>query len=126
MARWKLNEKHYLNVKGNEWEQVETLQETGEQVRHRYPVPLYLDPGDAGLVKRWGHPSGEIIVSDGNNSQRRDVIFFGPPTPGMIPLDEEAEAISKAESPKWQHPIESLPGQGYSDSLLSQLTKQFA
>lgn len=124
MARWRLTEKHYLNVKGVEWEQIETL-ETGKQVRHRYPVPLYLDPKDDGIVIEWGQ-SGELIVSDGSNPGHRDIIFTGPPTPAMEPLDDEAEALTEIERPKWVHPIESLPGQGFNDSLLQTLSKQLA
>lgn len=125
MARWQLKEKHTLNVKGIEWEQVETVQETGEQLRHRFAVPLYLDPDDSGILKRWGQ-GGALIVSDGVNSQSRDIVFVGPPTPAMEPLDDEAQAITNAERPKWTHPIESLPGQGFGDALLIQFTKQLA
>lgn len=129
MARWKLKEKHYLNVGGVEWEQIETLQETGEQIRHRFPVPLYLDPEDGGILKRWGQ-GGELIVSDGNDPEGRlnpkDIVFSGPPTPAMEPIDESAEAITAAARPAWIHPVESLPGQGFNENLLQALSKQLA
>lgn len=125
MARWILKEKHTLNVKGIEWEQVETLQETGEQVRHRWQVPLYLDPDDAGITRRWGQ-EGKLIVSDGNGNHSKDIIFSGFPTPGMEPLDEDAERITNECRPSWVHPIESLPGQGFAENLLQDLSKQLA
>ncbi len=122
MARWKLTEKHYLNVEGIEWEQVEQHIETGEQVRHRHHVPLYLDPDDAGILKRWGQ-GGTLIVSNGGDHQPRDIIFSGPPTPAMEPLDDEAQEQTAQARPGWQHPIETLPGQGFNDNLLEQLSK---
>lgn len=125
MARWELKEKHTLNVKGVQWEQIETIQETGEQVRHRFDVPLYLDPDDGGIIKRWGN-GGILIVSDGNNAHPRDIIFTGPPTPGMDPIDDEARRISDSLRDSWIHPIESLQGQGFGESLLASLSKQLA
>lgn len=125
MARWKLTEKHYLNVDGIEWEQTEQHIETGEQVRHRHHVPLYLDPDDAGILRRWGQ-GGALIVSNGGDHQPRDIIFSGPPTPAMEPLDDEAEEQTAQARPGWQHPIETLPGQGFNDNLLQQLSKTLA
>ncbi len=125
MARWKLTEKHYLNVKGVEWEQIETAQDTGDQIRHRHQVPLYLDPEDQGILKRWGQ-GGELIVSNGTNPLPKDVVFTGPPTPAMEPIDDEARDLSDAARPGWVHPIESMPGQGFNDNLLQALTKQLA
>lgn len=107
MARWKLNAKAALNVKGIEWEYTEIKQETGEQLRHRFQVPLYLDPEDAYICRRWGQ-NGVLIVSDGNNSWPKDIVFTGPPIPDMEPLDDEAEQISARCRPNWIHPIEGL------------------
>lgn len=120
MARWKLIEPHYLNVPGNEWEHQETV--NGKIHRHRFPVPRLLDPKDP---TDFNYP-GEVIVCHEGQGLPNDLIFLGPPTPGMAPLDEEAEAISKKESVKWVHPIESLPGQGFSASLLNDLQRQIA
>lgn len=132
MARWRLVEAHYLNTPGTEWEYTETSQQTGRPIRHRFPVPTLLDPKDADCwnyveIGPTGRPiGGDVIVSDGSNPQPKDIIFIGPPTPGMEPLDAEAKAISEKESPKWIHPIESLPGQTFSQSLLADLQKQLA
>lgn len=126
MARWRLKAKHYLPVPGTEWEQKETDRNTGKQVRKVYTVPLYLDPDDPA---DWTDKANqEIVVSDGDHAQPRDIIFSGEPTPDMEPVDEAAEAISDSLKHKWIHPIESLDGQGnsYGDSLLRGLEEQVA
>lgn len=124
MARWRLINAHYLNVPGTEWEYRETDRTTGKQGRKVFPVPAFLDPKDAA---DWNYKElGEIIVSDGKGALPRDIIFVGPPTPDMEPLDEDAEKVSAAESHKWVHPIESLPGQSFSQSLLDGLQRQIA
>ena len=104
MARWKLKAPHYLSVPGTEWEYKETDMGSGKQGRKIYPVPMYLHPDS---MADQNYP-GEIIVSNGNNAQPKDIVFVGPPTPDMDPLDDEARAISAAESQKWIHPIDSL------------------
>lgn len=118
MARWRLTHSHYLNVPGTEWEYKETDRTTGRQARKVFPVPLLLNPEDPADCN---YP-GEIIVSYRANG--RDIVFVGPPTPDMEPLDEEAQAISDKERPKWQHPIDSLASQGYSQSLLDDFMRQ--
>lgn len=123
MARWRLLNAHYLNVPDNEWEYKETNRDTGRQVRKVFPVPRLLDTNDQ---SDYNYP-GEIIVTDGkSHTERKDIIFFGPPTPDMEPLDDEAQAISDAERHKWIHPIESLPGQGYGETLLADLQRQLS
>jgi hypothetical protein len=104
MARWRLKAPHYLKVPGTEWEYKETDQGSGRQGRKIYIVPMYLHPES---VADQNYP-GEIIVSNGQGAQGKDIIFEGPPTPDMEPLDEEAKAISGRESHKWVHPIETL------------------
>lgn len=121
MARWRLINPHYLNVPGTEWEYKETDRTSGRSGRKIYPVPLYLDPRDAA---DHNYP-GEIVVSDGTNPGPRDHVFLGEPTPDMEPLDDEARAISTRLAPKWQHPIESLPGT-FSQSLISAFEKQIS
>lgn len=120
MARWRLINAHYLNTIDNQWEYKETSRDSGRQVRKIYDVPRLFDPNDPGDCNY----SGECVVCYEGKGQGRDYVFRGPPTPEMEPLDDEAKAISEAESPKWVHPIDSLPGQGYNDSLLHALERQ--
>lgn len=127
MARWRLQQPHYLNVlvdgKPAEWEYKEVDRTTGKSGRKVYPVPLLLDPREPG---DYNYP-GEIIVAQGKNPNPKDIIFFGPPTPDMEPLDDEAQALTDKEAPKWNHPIDDLPaGGGYAGTLLSGLEKQLA
>ena len=125
MARWRLTSAHYLNVperdgQKSEWEQRETSRETGRQVRKLYPVPLLLDPKEP---TDFNYP-GEIIVAHGDKLHHpRDLIFLGPPTPDMEPLDDEAEAITKETSKKWVHPIESLSG-NYGEGIMAIFERQ--
>lgn len=127
MARWKLMEPHYLNVDGIEWEYTERNQTTQRMQRHIFPVPLHLDPRDP--ADHTDKANEMIVVSNGNNAGPRDIVFSGPPTPGMEPLDEEAEALSAMERPKWTHPIESLNGQmgpDFSQSLITAMEKKMS
>lgn len=122
MARWKLMEPHYLKVPENYWEQTETDQATGKQKRKKYPVPTHLDPKDPGvwthksgdrditqggtaftdgeILVSWEkgyvyeRPDGVVFVCSTAVADQRDLIFEGPPTPGMQPIDEEAKAIT--------------------------------
>ncbi len=115
--RWRLTEAHHLNVAqlpdGTkvEWEHKETARESGRTVRKLYPVPMFLEPKDAA---DHNYP-GEIIVAhavDGCHNLRQDYIFSSPPTPGMEPLNAEAEAITEVWRERWNNPIESLPANG--------------
>ncbi len=101
MAKWELIEDHYLNVESYrgrpiEWEYTEQDLTTGMMNRQRYPVPMYL-------------PRGSIIGTPGSGAES---IYTGKPTMAMEPLDEEAEALTEAERPRWQHPIDTLPVNG--------------
>lgn len=122
MARWRLTEKHYLRVPGTEWERNETDTRTGKALRHRYEVGCYLDP-DSPMDQNY---PGEIIVCHEGTGQRNDIIFVGPPTMGMEPLDDEAEAISNSLREKWAHPVDSLPATGgdYNDALIKTFERQ--
>lgn len=106
MARFRLKAKHYLNVPGTEWEQKETDQATGKQVRKVYEVPLYLDPEDP---SSHNYPGEVIVATVKDKAFPRDIIFVPPCSVDMEPLDEEAEAMWKEIAAKGQHPIESLP-----------------
>lgn len=115
--RWRLIEAHYLNVEtlpdGTriEWEHKETARETGRTVRKLFPVPMLLDPRDPSDFNQ----PGEIVVTqrvDGARLDPRDLVFAGEPTPGMEPLNDEAEAITDQCRIRWSNPIESLPANG--------------
>ena len=117
MARWQLDEAHYLyghppDLEETEWEYKETDRISGRERRKRFKVPFYFE--------------AETIVCYEGKGQPTDSTFEGPPTPAMKPLDEEAKAISAKHAHSWIHPIESLPGQGFSASLLGSLEKQVA
>lgn len=114
MARWKITEAHYLNVEGTKWEYSEVDRKTGRPKRTQFNVPLYINPKYEDDLKAFGQgdPDPEfcdIIVSDGHNAQPKDIIFTGPPTPDMIPLDDKAKAISEKMRAKWNAPeVEGL------------------
>jgi len=124
MARWKLMEPHYLSVPGTEWEYKETNRETGRSARKIYEVPLYLDPKDPA---DWTDRTEELVIvaNKFDPAHPRDLVFVGPPTPNMEALDDEATAISAAESHKWIHPIEAL-NMTYSESRLSEFEREIA
>lgn len=124
MARWRLAGPHYLNVKGSTWEYKEVDRTTGKQKRTLFPVPQLLDPdnpGDWNYV--YGKDFGEIIVANKAGDYPKDIIFSGDPTPDMVPLDDEAKAITAKMAPKWKHPIESL-STTYADEMLKDLGEQ--
>jgi hypothetical protein len=131
MARWKLTEPHYLNVPGNEWEQVVNDPVTQRPIRKKFPVPTHLDPR---VVDDWNHKSrdgmdGEITVAWKDKGEPGDIIFVGPPTPGMLPLDDEA----RAESAKFSWTATQTVSDGWipdetteSGKILGRLMKQLA
>src|SRR6266850_3346700 len=94
MARWKLTEKHYLNVPGTRWEFQTVDRNTGRPQRKTYPVPLYLDPENSDDCNYKDGFESWIIVAHEGKGEGRDIIFIGDPTPGMLPMDDEAKAIS--------------------------------
>lgn len=115
--RWRLLAPHYINVLALpdgtrvEWEHKETNRESGRAVRKLYPVPMLLNPEDPGDCN---YP-GEIIISqhaEGAHFLRQDLLFEGPPTRDMEPLNEAAEAITEQHKARWVHPIETLPANG--------------
>lgn len=97
MARWQLTEPQYLNVPGTMWEQVTTDRITQRPIRKQYPVPLFLDPR---IETDWNDRDpqnpmdGRIIIAYAGKGGPRDIIFEGPPNPGMLPIDDEAREIS--------------------------------
>jgi hypothetical protein len=114
MARWRLRNSHYLNIldpdtgEPTEWEYKEQDATTGRMGRKIYHVPCLLDPNDPGYCN---YP-GEIVVCHDGKGERKDIVFFGDPTPDMEALDEEAEEISAALQSRWKHPIDTLPANG--------------
>ena len=123
MARWKLTEPHYLKVDGTKWEYSEVDRITGRPKRTQFPVPLYLNLNFEDDIRSFGQ-DGDIIVSDGNNAHPKDVIFLGPPTPSMLPLDDEAREISARYANVWKTPTEDGPT--YSQTLHDDLIRQLA
>lgn len=94
MARWRLTGPHYLNVPGTEWEYSEITRD-GKQSRKRFAVPTYLDPASPPTMRDPNGRNDEIIVCHVGKGQPNDVEFEGDPSPDMIPLDDEAKAISQ-------------------------------
>lgn len=137
MARWQLTEPHYLNVPGTYWEQVSTDRITQRPIRKQFPVPRLLDPrlkddwnyGVDGGAIRQDDMDGQIIVCYAGKGSPKDIIFEGDPTPGMLPLDDEAREISGKYS--WT-PTERVYDQYNPDDtstqakVLAGLTKQLA
>lgn len=115
MARWELTDTHYIHghYPGEDdtaWQFTETNMETGRVARKLFTVPRLLDKG--------------TIVSQGERNPR-EFEFKGPPTPEMLPLDDDAEAISTQHRSKWMAPMDGFPTQGpggFNDAVLQRLT----
>ena len=127
MARWKLACPHYLNVQGVEWEYNET--KNGKVNRKRFNVPRFLntaDPGD--WTTKWGSKDdeeGEIIVCLEGKGERSDIAYIGDPTPDMIPVDDEARAISKTFEGRWAYKPETAEVD-FSQSLVDKFEEAMA
>lgn len=132
MARWRLAAAHYINATGEHaatWEYKENNRTTGRPKATKFEVPLLLDPENPA---DWNHvyskdgfgkpDTGEIIVAQGAH-EPRDVVFVGDPTPDMVPLDAEAEAISAKHAHKWKYATETLSG-SYADEMIKDLTAE--
>lgn len=126
MARWKLTEPHYLQVEGIKWEYSEVDRVTGRPKRTQFPVPLHLDPNvESDATHRHDAWSWDICVSDGHNADPKDLIYTGPVTPGMLPLDDEAKAITaKAAKDKWR-PTAGLDPESQNESYTNKLLSGF-
>lgn len=126
MARWKLLTAHYLQVPGSQWEYKEVDRTTGRPKRVTFDVPQLLDPT---ISSDWNYKhnqdEGEIIVCKDGKGEPRDIVFLGDPTPDMLPLDDEARAISASFAMKWKHPIDTLSS-SYGDHLLAQFQAEVA
>jgi hypothetical protein len=127
MARWQLTEPHYLNVPGNKWEMEIKNRTNGRSERKQFLVPMHLDPnieGDWNYQDRLGNNivDGKIIVCWEGKGEDADIVFAGPPTPGMLPLDDEARAETAKYS--WT-PTAGLDEQSQANSFSQQLLIQF-
>lgn len=128
MARWKVTAKHYVHAEQygqpTEYIREETNRDTGRTFRKALIVPMLIDPEDPGCINRF---TGMCVVATKGAEQPGDIVIFGPPTPDMEPLDDEAQALSDKERPKWKMPIDSLPsqiGEEFASGLLRQLEAQ--
>jgi hypothetical protein len=119
MARWKLTEQCYLRVPGTKWEYHEVDRVTGRPKRVQFEVPLYLNPHDSGDWNYKNGDDGEIIVSDGNNSQPKDIIFTGPPNVGMLPIDDDAKGLTAQQGLTPTQGIDDLSqSESYANKLI--------
>lgn len=130
MARWKLTSKHYLHAEQygqpTEWERQEMNIDTGRNFRKLYKVPMYIDPEDPGCINKH---EGICVVARKGTDKPGDIVFFGPPTMDMEPLDDDARAETEAERPKWIDPINSLPlqiGEEAGRAIMQGLEQQIA
>lgn len=118
MARFELTAPHYLNVAGNQWEYKEVDRTTGKEKRHLRDVPIFLHPEDQSswnyITERLPNgqiADGKIIVSTKEDpTYPKDIVFIGPPTMDMLPLDDEAKVLIATLQGKWKHPIDPMPG----------------
>lgn len=126
MARWALRQKHYIAIKDTEWEHKETDRDTGKQVRKVYTVPRFLNPEDP---NDYTHKELQaVIVCHEGKGDRRDLVFYGDPTPDMEPLDDEAQAISDSVSKNWVQPMseQAMPSTGYAGAREQEFMKEIA
>jgi hypothetical protein len=115
MARFRLSDKHYLNIEGSEWEEKQELQTN---------VPMYLDPKDPADHNY----DGQIIIATAEDRRYPDdYVLRGDfiPTMDMVPLDDEAETLLEdyKANYKGEHPIESLEGT-MGEAILAKLSRQ--
>jgi len=109
MARWKLMTGHYLHTpEATEWEHVETDQASGKQNRKRFIVPCYMEK-DATVCQGPGMPG--------------DIEFIGPPTPDMVPLDDEARKLNAEYEPVWRKGEFGVGTEAVMNDLSSRLAK---
>lgn len=129
MARWKLMTAHYLNTtRPAKWRYSEVS--GGESIEKEYLVPRMLDPKDpkcwtnraqVGMPISAGGSSdveGEVCVCIPGRGQPMDIEFIGDPTPDMIPLDEEATAISETFASFWAYKPDTVDNSSFSQSVV--------
>lgn len=128
MARWKVTSKHYIHAtqygQPTEWERQEINGDTGRMFRKAYKVPMLIDPEDPYCINK--HEGFCVIAREGSE-RPGDIIFEGPPTADMEPMDDAAQAETDAEKHKWINPIDGLPselGQELGKQILDALSRQ--
>lgn len=114
--RWQLMQPHHLNVPGTEWEYTETSRD-GKPIRHKFNVPALLDPRDP--ADHNYRDVGIIVAHAPSDEGPKDIIFVGEPTPDMMPLNDEARAITKQLEPKWLKTVADIPGVDLADRLMA-------
>lgn len=125
MARWRLTASHYLRTTDKTYfRYTETDRKTGRPKETNFEVPRLLDVNDPSYWTEIIVPKeeGYINVSDGTNPKPDDIVFIGPPTPDMLPLDDGAKAISAKYVKVWNAPKDGE--KSYSESVLDQLTEK--
>lgn len=129
MARWKLVGPHYLMTTDNKWEYQEVDRNTGRQIRKQFEVPRHLDPRDpSDWTESWGNKDNQdgIIVVKQGVGESRDITFVGDPTPDMIPIDDEAKAISAGFEHQWKYKVDIDQPTGFSQSLVDKFQSDMA
>ena len=131
MARWKLTEAHYIKVEGTTWEYNEIDRTTGRPKRTKFPVPMLLDPASADDLKQYGQddpflgrdadPVIIVIQSEDYRKHSRDVSADFTPTPGMMPLDDEAKAITAELSKGAWVPTNGIDPESQNNSYTAKL-----
>src|SRR5215472_3254034 len=125
MARWRLTEPHYLYTNPETiWERLETDTVTGRQVRKQYVVPAYFHHE---IEADWTDKSEKAVIGSDrlDLAHKTDIVFKGDPTPGMMPIDDEASAISAKFKEKWNIPDNIKWGDGqYNAALTDYFTQQ--
>lgn len=119
MARWQLTEPHYLNVPGTQTED----RSMGDRGKKKLSTPMHLDPN---MESDWNYQEmigrniieGKIIVCHEGKGEPRDIVFVGDPTPGMLPIDDEAREITAKFN--WK-PTQGLDDISQADSFTQKL-----
>ena len=128
MARWKLMTSHYLHVDGEEWEYTENDRVSGRPRRIKFKVPRLLDINDPTCwTNKWGsqgNEDGEIIVCYSGKGDSHDIVFYGDPTPDMVPVDDEAKEISAGLAARWNYKPDALVD--HSQSLIDKFQFEMA
>lgn len=130
MARWKILTSMYLNtVDSAEWEYIEANRTTGKPMRKKFNVPRLIDPRAPGdWTHKWGFKDdadGECVLCQPGKGEANDIEFLGDPTPDMIPLDDEARAISAGFAERWRYKPEGS-AITYSQALVDEFESEMA